>query len=82
MISFLFLCVPKAETLKHLKEQLAKDEANQAALIRKQKEVQNKINSANKEISNLENSIEKYENEIEDLLDQIDLLDEDIRIYI
>ena len=76
--SVLFISIPKAETLKSLKEKLARDEANQAALIRKQKEVQNKINAANKEIGNLEKSIEEYEDEIDALLVQIDELGVDI----
>ncbi len=77
--SVLFISIPKAETLKSLKEKLARDEANQAALIRKQKEVQNRINAANKEIGNLEKSIEDMEDEIDDLLVQVDELGEEIK---
>ncbi len=76
---FFLTCNIKAETLKSLKEQLKKDEANQAALVRKQKDVQNKIKSAEKEINTLEKNIEDYEDEIEDLLKQIDKLNEDIK---
>lgn len=82
---FLLFCVfflinnSKAETLKHLKEQLAKDEANQASIINKQRDVQNKIKSAKNEISTLEKNIDKYENEIENLLKQIDELELDIK---
>ena len=47
---FFLTCNIRAESLKSLKAQLAKDEANQAALVKKQKNVQNKIKSANKEI--------------------------------
>ncbi len=75
---FFLTCNIKAESLKSLKAQLAKDEANQAALVKKQKNVQNKIKSANKEISSLEKDIERYEDEIDDLLEQIDELEIDI----
>ncbi len=77
--SLVFISIPKAESLKSLKDKLARDEANQAALIRKQKDVQNKINAANKEIGSLEKSIEDYEDEIDELLVQVDELGEDIK---
>ena len=73
-ILLIFFCVVflvsflKAETLKNLKEQLKKDEANQAALVKKQKDVQSKINSAKNNISSLESDIERYEKEIDSLL--------------
>ena len=67
-----------AETLKHLKEQLARDEANQAAIVKRKKDVQNKINSSKSEISTLENNIIKYEKETDDLLNDIDNLESDI----
>ena len=68
-----------AETLKGLKDKLAKDEANQAAIVKKQKDVQKRISNAKNEISTLENNIEKYEAEIDDLLNQIDELEENIK---
>ncbi len=76
---FSFTSFINADTLKHLKDELAKDEANQASIESKQKNVQNKIKSAENEIKTLEQNIEKYENEIDDLLNQIDDLENDIK---
>jgi len=76
---FFMISVPKAESLKSLKDKLAKDEANQAAIIKKQNDVQNRIKSAKNKITTLESNIEKYENEIDELLNQIDELEEDIK---
>ncbi len=75
---FFLVNIANAESLKSLKDQLAKDEANQAALVKKQRDIQNKIKSAQNEIGNLETDIENYENEIDELLKQIDELEEDI----
>ena len=83
-ILFIFLCFfsftsfSNAETLKHLKEQLASDEANQASIEQRKKEVQSKIKAAENEISALEKNIEQYENDIVDLLNEIDKLESDI----
>ena len=67
-----------AKTLKEVKDELARDEANRNALIQKQKNVQNNIKKAQKEIGSLEDEIEQYEKDIEDLLVKIDELTEEI----
>lgn len=77
---FALMTSPKADTLKELKDQLAKDKAEQASIIAKQKDVQNKINSAKNEISSLENDIVKYEDDIEEILLQIDELEGKIEV--
>ena len=76
--SFIFVCNVNAKSLKQVKEELARDEANRAALIQKQKNVQNSIKDAKGDISDLENDIEKYENEIEEILEKIDELNDEI----
>ncbi len=63
-----------AETLKELKDQLARDEANKNANIQKQKDYQKKISAAKNEIAGLEADIEKYQNEIDELVIKIDEL--------
>ena len=75
---FLSINVTHAETLKHLKDELAKDEKNQSAIIERQKTVQKNINAAKDEIKDLEDTIEKSEKQIEDILVKIDELNEDI----
>lgn len=75
---FFSISTVKAESLKELKEQLAKDKANQAEIIQRQKNVQSNISSAKNEISGLEKDIEKYEGEIEETLAKIDELNENI----
>jgi len=68
-----------ADTLKELKDELARDEANKSSLIKKQNDVQKNIKNAQGEISNLEKDIEKYEDEIEEILIKIDELTEEIK---
>ena len=63
-----------AESLKQIKDELAKNKAEQSSIIARQKEVQNKINSVKGDISGLEDDIEKCENEIEELTKKIDEL--------
>ncbi len=75
---FLLIGNLSAKTLKEVKDELARDEANRNALIQRQKDVQNNIKKSQKEIASLEDDIEKYENEIEDLLEKIDELTENI----
>jgi murein DD-endopeptidase MepM/ murein hydrolase activator NlpD len=75
---FLLIGNLSAKTLKEVKDELARDEANRNALIQRQKDVQNNIRKSQKEIASLEDDIEKYENEIEDLLEKIDELTENI----
>ncbi len=76
--SFIFISSINAKSLKQVKEELARDEANRAALIQKQKDVQKNISNAKDDISSLESDIEKYEGEIEELLVKIDELNEGI----
>ena len=75
---FLLIGNVSAKTLKEVKDELARDEANRNALIKRQKEVQNNIKKSQNEITSLEEDIEKYENEIEELLVKIDELTESI----
>ncbi len=78
LIFFLAITSVNAKTLKEVKDELARDEANRNALIQRQKNVQNSIKNAQGDISGLENDIENYENEIEVLLVKIDELTEEI----
>ena len=64
--------IVSAKSLKQVREELARDEANRAELIRKQKNVQNNISNAKDDISGLETDIENYQNDIESLLVKID----------
>ena len=76
LISCLFIGISNinADTLKELKDQLAKDEAEKASIIERQKNIQKNIASAKNEISGLEADIEKYEEEIDATLKEIDEL--------
>ena len=76
---FLMTNYVNAKSLKQVREELARDEANRAALIQRQKNVQNSINNAKGNISGLESDIDRYQNEIEDLLTKIDDLNDDIK---
>ena len=75
---FLFIGSVDAKSLKEVKEELARDEANRAALIQRQKNVQKNISGAKNDIKDLENEIERYEDEIEETLKEIDALNEEI----
>ncbi|MGM9875464.1 MAG: murein hydrolase activator EnvC family protein [Bacilli bacterium] len=76
---FLLIDNVDAKSLKSLKEQLAKDEANMAALIKKEKETQKKIDAANKETSSLSDDIVKFQKQIEESETKIDELNENIK---
>ena len=76
---FLLIDNVDAKSLKSLKEQLAKDEANMAALIKKEKETQKKIDAANKETSSLTDDIVKFQKQIEESETKIDELNENIK---
>ena len=78
LLFFIIITNVNAKSLKQVKEELAKDEANRNALIQRQKSVQNSIKGAQNDISGLETQIEKYETEIEELLIKIDELNEEI----
>ena len=69
---FLLIENVDAKSLKSLKEQLAKDEANMETLIKKEKETQKKIEKANKETSSLNDDIVKYEEQIAESRDKIE----------
>lgn len=75
---FLFIDFVSAKTLKQVKNELARDEANKNSLIRRQRNVQKNIKNAHGDIGDLEKEIENYENEIDDTLNRIDELNEDI----
>ncbi len=75
---FIITNTVNAESLKQIKEELAKNKAEQSSIIARQKEVQKKIESAKDDISDLETEIEKCENEIEELTKKIDELNAQI----
>lgn len=76
--SFLLISNVDAKSLKSLKDELKKDEANMAALIKKEKETQKKIEKANKETSSLNDDIVKYEEQIAESRDKIEELNKSI----
>lgn len=76
---FLLIDNVDAKSLKSLKNQLAKDEANMASLIKKEKETQKKIDAANKETSSLNDDIVKFQKQIEESETKIDELNENIK---
>ncbi len=78
LCTFLFVSNVSAKSLKQVKEELARDEANKALLIQRQKNVQNNIKNAKGDISDLETQIDNYEKEIEETLVKIDELNDDI----
>lgn len=67
-----------ATSLKDLKDQLKKDEANQAKLIAEQKKVQKKLNKAKQEITEIYEEIEQYEKDIENAKAKIVILNSEI----
>ena len=71
---FTLISMPKAKSLKQLREELAKDEANKAALIAKQKNVQKKINKMNSEMKDINAKIDSNEQKIEESKDKIEEL--------
>lgn len=83
-IVFVVICIfflisnVDAKSLKSLKDQLKKDEANMAELIKKEKETQKKIDAANKETSSLSEDIVKYQNQIEESKTKIEELNQSI----
>ena len=74
----LFVCFPKAKSLKQLKNELARDEANKAALIKKSKEIQGKIDSMNAKMKTLESEIDTNESKIEKSKEDIETLTKEI----
>ena len=83
-IIFIFLCLffmigsVKADSLKQLKEKLAKDEANKAALIAQQKQVEARIKAANNDVASINKKIEDNENKIAESKEKIGELQKDI----
>lgn len=81
---FVFLCVflminnVHADSLKQLKEKLAKDEANKAALIAEQKRVQSKVRAANNDVAEINRKIEENQNKITESKEKIKELKKDI----
>lgn len=70
----LFICCPKAKSLKQLKDELARDEKNKAALIQKSKEIQGKIDSMNAKMKTLEIEINSNEDKIKKSKEEIESL--------
>ena len=83
-ILFVFLCLflminnVNAKSLKQLKDELAKDEANKAALIARQKTVQSKISKMNNEIADINKKIIENRNKIQESKEKIQELQKDI----
>ena len=75
---FFMISSPNAKSLKQLKNELARDEANKAALIAKQKTIESKINKMNKEISSMNSKITDNQNKIEESKEKIKSLNKDI----
>ncbi len=74
-----FLCInANAKSLKELREELARDEANQAALIARQKAVQKEIAALNSEIAEINKKITENEKKIQESKDKIKELQKDI----
>ena len=75
---FLAINSVNAKSIKQMREELAADEANQAALIRKSKELQGKIDEMNKEMDALNKQIEEDEAKIEECKKKIEVLQNQI----
>ncbi len=75
---FFMISSPNAKSLKQLKNELARDEANKAALIAKQKTIESKITKMNKEISSMNSKITDNQNKIEESKEKIKSLNKDI----
>lgn len=83
-IVFIFLCLflmigsVKADSLKQLKEKLARDEANKAALLAEQRQVEARIRAANNDVASITKKIEDNENKITESKEKIEELKKDI----
>lgn len=74
----LLLNVSAGTSLKDLKDQLAKDEANKAALIAKQKNVEKKIAKLEKEMTSINDEIVQSEKDIKESQEKITELNQEI----
>ena len=74
-----FVCDIDAKSLKQLKDELARDEANKAELLRRSREVQGKIDSMNSKMRKLETEINGNEKKIENAKEEIKVLQKDIK---
>ena len=75
---FSFVYNIEAKSLKQLKDELAKDIANQAELMRKARETQKKINAMNKEMADLNKQIDQNEQKIKESKEKIEELQVEI----
>lgn len=75
---FLFINSVDAKSLKQLKDQLAKDEAELQEILNNKKNAQDKIKKYQTELSETARKIEKYEIEIEDAKEEIVKLNKNI----
>lgn len=75
---FLMIGRVNADSLKQLKEKLARDEANKAALIAQQRQVESRIRAANSDVSAISKKIDDNENKIAESKDKIEELKKDI----
>ena len=83
-ILFVFICVffmisgVNAKSLKQLRDELARDEANKASLIARQKTIKSKISQMNNEIAALNKKITENHNKIQESKEKIQELQKDI----
>ena len=84
-VLFIFLCLffmigsVNADSLKQLKQKLARDEANKAALKAEQRRVESKIKAANSDVAAINKKIQDNENKITESKEKINELKKDIQ---
>ena len=75
---FFMISTPNAKSLKTIKEELARDEANMAENIARQKTIQNKMQQMNNEIGDIHKKIQDNQNKILESKAKIESLQKDI----
>ena len=75
---FFMMSRVNADSLKQLKEKLAKDERNKAALIAEQKRVEAKVKAANKDVADINKKIDENNDKIDESKQKIKDLKKDI----
>ena len=75
---FYMIGTVNADSLKQLKEKLARDEANKAALIAQQRQVEARIRAANSDVASISKKIDDNQNKITESKEKIEELKKDI----
>ena len=75
---FLMINMVDAKSLKQIKEELARDEANMAANIARQKTIKNKMAQMNNEIGDINKKIKENQDKIQESKLKIEALEKDI----